>query len=66
MKKVAKAFLLFVLAFLLLSTLAVLVMRFFHPLTSAFMVERYCKGLVGAGDPVTIEYRWVDLKNISP
>jgi monofunctional biosynthetic peptidoglycan transglycosylase len=49
-----------------LSVLAVLVLRFVPPLTSAFMVTRYAEGLFGARPYTAIDYRWVNWKKISP
>ena len=52
---------------LFLSTLlAVLVLRFVPPVTSAFMVERYCRGLIDSKARTPIQYQWTNWKKISP
>jgi len=49
-----------------LSVLAVLLLRFVPPVTSAFMVARYAEGVFGARADTAIDYRWVNGKKISP
>ena len=49
-----------------LSVLAVLVLRFVPPVTSAFMVTRYAEGVFGARVYTAVDYRWVNWKKISP
>ncbi len=49
-----------------LSVLAVLLLRFVPPVTSAFMVTRYAEGVFGARAYTAIDYRWVNWKKISP
>jgi monofunctional glycosyltransferase len=49
-----------------ISLVAVLLLRFVPPVSSAFMVERYCNGLfVSRGQP-EIAYHWADWEEISP
>ena len=50
----------------LLSSIAVLTIRFLPPLTTAFMVERWVEALVGADEPVDIHYRWTGIDKVSP
>ena len=49
-----------------ISLAAILFLRFFHPVTSAFMMERYCKGLFTPGKVSSTRFDWVDLQEISP
>ncbi|MDX9710760.1 MAG: monofunctional biosynthetic peptidoglycan transglycosylase [Trichloromonas sp.] len=49
-----------------LSLLAVLLLRFVPPVTSAFMAARYAEGVFGARAYTAIDYRWVNGKKISP
>lgn len=49
-----------------ISLIAVLVLRFVPPVFSAFMVERYCKGLFFSHTQTAIDYHWTDWKRISP
>jgi len=52
---------------LFLSTLlAVLILRFVPPVTSAFMVERYCRGRIDSKARKPIQYQWTNYKKISP
>lgn len=48
-----------------LSVLAVLLLRFVPPVTSAFMVTRYAEGVFGGHAYTAIDYRWVNWKKIS-
>ncbi|MBI5590826.1 MAG: monofunctional biosynthetic peptidoglycan transglycosylase [Deltaproteobacteria bacterium] len=50
----------------LISLVAVLLLRFVPPVYSAFMVERYCKGLFVSRGQTSISYHWADWKKISP
>lgn len=52
--------------FLLVTFAAVALTRFVPPVASAFMVERYCKGLFVPQCRTTIQYHWVSWKEISP
>ena len=45
---------------------AVLLLRFVPPVYSAFMVERYCKGLFVSRGQTALEYHWADWEEISP
>jgi monofunctional biosynthetic peptidoglycan transglycosylase len=50
----------------LTSLIAVLLFRFVPPVVSAFMIERYCRGLIVSRGQRAIEYDWADWKEISP
>lgn len=50
----------------LISMVPVLLLRFFPPLYSAFMLEWYCKSLFESRSRTAIAYHWVDWKEISP
>jgi monofunctional biosynthetic peptidoglycan transglycosylase len=50
----------------LISLVAVLLLRFIPPITSAFMVANYCKGLFASNSTTSIRYHWVDWQEISP
>ncbi len=50
----------------LASLIAVFILRFVPPVASAFMIERYCKGLIVSRGQTAIEYAWVDWEEISP
>ena len=50
----------------LISLVAVLLLRFVPHVYSAFMVERYCKGLFVSRSQTAIEYHWADWEEISP
>ena len=50
----------------LISLVAVLILRFVPPVSSAFMVERYCNGLFVSRGQTAIAYHWVDWDAISP
>ena len=54
------------LGLLVLCLLAVLLLRFVPPVTSAFMVSRYAEGLLGARPYTAIDYRWANWREISP
>ena len=49
----------------LISLVAVILLRFVPPVYSAFMVERYCKGLFVSRGQTAIEYHWADWEDIS-
>jgi len=50
----------------LTSLIAVLLFRFVPPVASAFMIERYCRGLIVSRGQTAIDYDWADWKEISP
>jgi len=54
------------LAWLLLSALAVLALRWLHPLTSAFMLEASAGAALGGERGYRTDYRWASLEQISP
>jgi monofunctional biosynthetic peptidoglycan transglycosylase len=49
-----------------LSVLAVLLLRFVPPPTSAFMLERHWQGIFGPGGKTPIEYQWTTWRGLSP
>jgi monofunctional biosynthetic peptidoglycan transglycosylase len=53
------------LAWLLLTAVPVLVLRWLHPLTSAFMLEAQMQAAL-ANQRYRTDYRWVNLEHISP
>jgi len=54
------------LAWLLLSALAVLALRWLHPLTSAFMLEASAGAALSGERNYHTDYRWASLEQISP
>ena len=54
------------LAWLLLSGVPVLVLRWLHPLTSAFMLEAAAQAALAGQRGYQTDYRWVSLERISP
>jgi monofunctional glycosyltransferase len=50
--------------FVIVSLVAVLLLKFIPPVTSAFMAAKYCQG--GSSKRTEIRYYWVNWKNISP
>lgn len=65
-RRVLFAFAKMAVGLVVLSVLAVLVLRFVPPVTSAFMVTRYAEGVFGGHAYTAIDYRWVNWKKISP
>ena len=55
-----------VLCWLLLSSIAVLALRFVPPPLSGFMAQRWIAGLVGRDGFVWLQYRWVPIDEVSP
>jgi monofunctional glycosyltransferase len=55
-----------VLAWLLVTAIPVLLLRWLHPLTSAFMLEAAAGAAVAGQRGYHIDYRWVSLEQISP
>lgn len=55
-----------VLAWVLLTCSAVLLMRWVHPVTSAFMVEARIQALIERDGSYGTEFEWVNLEQISP
>jgi monofunctional biosynthetic peptidoglycan transglycosylase len=54
------------LAWLLLTSVPVLVLRWLHPLTSAFMIEAQLEAAWNGQHRYQTDYRWVNLEHISP
>ena len=54
------------LAWLLLTSVPVLMMRWLHPLTSAFMLEAQTQAALAGQHRYQTDYRWVNLEHISP
>ena len=54
------------LAWLLLTAIPVLVLRWLHPLTSAFMLEAATQAALANQRGYQTDYRWVSLEHISP
>ena len=54
------------LAWLLLTAIPVLVLRWLHPLTTAFMLEASAEAALAGQRGYHIEYQWVSLERISP
>jgi monofunctional glycosyltransferase len=54
------------LAWLLLTAIPVLVLRWLHPLTSAFMLEAGAEAALSGDRGYRTEYRWASLEQISP
>jgi monofunctional biosynthetic peptidoglycan transglycosylase len=48
-----------------LTVLAVAILRFVHPLTSAFMIERRISSLVSGPRDFTLQYRWTPWDQVS-
>ncbi len=61
-----KALKIAVLAFFILSFLAVLSLRWLHPVTSSFMLQRQIEALVNGQQNFELHYEWVDYEKISP
>jgi monofunctional biosynthetic peptidoglycan transglycosylase len=55
-----------ILGFFLFSLVAVLSLRFVPPVSSAFMIQRYCQNLFVSPRQTPIVYQWVSWKEISP
>ena len=54
------------LAWVLVTSIPVLVLRWLHPLTSAFMLEAQLGARLAGAHRYQTDYRWVDLEHISP
>ena len=61
-----KALLLVIVACAVLSCLAVLALRWIHPITSAYMLEARVYAAVSGKPGYHTDYEWVDLEHISP
>ncbi len=61
-----KGFATLVLAFLLLTVVPVVLMRWVHPVTSAFMLRASVNAMTARDMKYETRYRWVDLEQISP
>ncbi len=66
MRRWLRRLLLLVLALLLLAVGLVLLFRFVHPPTSAFMLEARVAALLDGERGYSTHYQWVDLEEISP
>jgi monofunctional biosynthetic peptidoglycan transglycosylase len=55
-----------VLSFLLLTAVPVLLLRWIHPFTSAFMIEAQANAIATRDQKYETHYDWVDLEQISP
>jgi monofunctional biosynthetic peptidoglycan transglycosylase len=64
--KIRKTVSLLLICFLLFSIGSCLIMRWFPPPTSAFMMYRHYEDLFYKGTYKAIKYQWVNAKNISP
>lgn len=56
----------FILAFVLLSAVPVVLMRWVNPLSSAFMLRGSVNAMIAGDAKYQTHYRWVDLEQISP
>nr|WP_092117904.1 monofunctional biosynthetic peptidoglycan transglycosylase [Desulfonatronum thiosulfatophilum] len=65
-KAVGKTLFFTIIAFVSLSVLLVVFLRFVPPPTSAFMIKRQLQGWVQDDRSPNIHYRWVDMEFISP
>ncbi|RJP85277.1 MAG: monofunctional biosynthetic peptidoglycan transglycosylase [Desulfobacteraceae bacterium] len=63
--KLSRLIIRFAFTLFLISVSSVFLLRFIPPVTSAFMVGKYCGGLFSSDDRASIRYHWVDWKNIS-
>jgi len=61
-----RALLIVVVAFLVLSCLAVLALRWINPVTSAYMLEARVRAALSGNSRYHTDYEWVDLEHISP
>jgi monofunctional biosynthetic peptidoglycan transglycosylase len=55
-----------VLAWALLTAVPVLLMRWWNPFSSAFMLRASMQGMAGNDGPYETQYQWVDLEQMSP
>ena len=53
-------------AWFVLGIFAVAIMRFVHPLTSAFMIERWFSALASGQREFSLHYRWTPWERVSP
>jgi monofunctional biosynthetic peptidoglycan transglycosylase len=65
-RRIARALLIAAVAWVALTWLAVLVLRFVPPLTSAFMLERRVAALRHSEKDFSIKYHWVPWEKVSP
>ena len=61
-----RALLIVVVAFFVLSCLAVLALRWINPVTSAYMLEARVHAALSGNSRYHTDYEWVDLEHISP
>jgi monofunctional biosynthetic peptidoglycan transglycosylase len=65
-RRLLRIVLLLLLGWLLLTSVPVLVLRWLHPLTSAFMLEAAAQAALANQRGYRTDYRWVRLEHISP
>ena len=65
-RRLLKALALIILAWVLLTAIPVLVLRWLHPLTSAFMLEAHIEASLAGQRAYHTNYQWVSLEQISP
>jgi len=65
-RRLLKTFGAALLAWVLVTSIPVLVLRWLHPLTSAFMLEAQLQAKLAGQHRYRTDYRWVDLEHISP
>jgi len=65
-KKAAKLLAAALIAFIYLSFLSVLLLKWFHPPTSAFMLQRQLEVSLNDNQDFEINYEWADWQEISP
>jgi len=61
-----KGFATLILAFLILTVVPVVLMRWIHPVTSAFMLRASVNAMTARDTKYETRYQWVDLEQISP
>ena len=66
LRRLLRALALIILAWVLLTAIPVLVLRWLHPLTSAFMLEAGIEARLSAQRGYHTSYQWVSLEQISP
>jgi monofunctional glycosyltransferase len=65
LRRLLRALLAVIGVWLVLSVLAVAILRFVHPLTSAFMIERRVLALANAPRDFSLQYRWTPWDQVS-
>ena len=64
-RRIIRAFLFVAGAWIVLTVLAVAILRFVHPLTSAFMIERWISATVSGPRDFALHYRWTPWEQVS-